>query len=146
MKISSLFSDRTSFESEDAIKNCITKSVNYQKDIESPEKCNGLLIFNTPNQHTWLIASNVRLYCILDDLRKQEPHINWSLGREKIINNQKITIDIKSRDKNSDTGLLDIGEEHKNWLYSKKLFISHSITTMVNKLLTRSMILNEFKS
>ena len=145
MKISSLFSDRSSFETVESIKNFIVNSKNYQSNAEAPERSNALLIFNISSQHTWLVATEKRLYCILDDIRKPKPHINWSMKREDIIQNNRIAICLRVKDKNRNTGLIDIGEKHKGWLFSKKLFLSQPIETMIKKILERSMLLHEFK-
>ena len=113
--------------------------------MESQEKSNALVIFNTSTQHTWLIATEIRLYCILDDLKKSKPHINWSLHKNDIIKNNRIAIDLVINNKSKNTGLIDIGQKHNRWLFSKKLFLSQPIDTMIKKLLQRSMILKEFK-
>lgn len=144
MELNSFFSDRTTFESVESIKNFIKNSKNYDSSKESPEKSNSLLIFNTSSQQTWLIATEMRLYCILDDLRKPTLHINWSINRDQIIQNNKIIIDLNTRDKTENTGLLDIGKYHNKWLFSKKLFLRESIITMLKTMLTKSMLEKKF--
>jgi hypothetical protein len=79
-----------------------------------------LLIFDTPNQHTWLIATDKSLFCILDDsdTRKSGKLIQW---RQEIS-----TIDtIKAERYKRSQGLLEIGEAW-DWLYSVRLHPSPS--------------------
>ncbi len=144
MKIADLFSDRKSFESKDAIIQSITQSKYYDPTVESPLRAGALIIFMTRGQHTWLVCSEARFYCVLDDLDRPSPHINWSLPKSSLISGRKVSIPLRIRDKNRDTGLIDIGEQHKGWLFSKKIFISRRpIDTMIRKLIARQMIYKE---
>lgn len=79
------------------------------------------------------------MYCILDDSRKAEPHINWSVGKNDLIENGELLIPISVHKKIENTGLLDISVKHKNWLYTKELFKSNSIENSLNKFITNAM-------
>jgi hypothetical protein len=57
----------------------IVNSKHFNATKEKPEQAKTLLFFDTQRQRTWLVATPFRLYCILDDVRKPEPHINWSM-------------------------------------------------------------------
>lgn len=82
-----------------------------------------LLLFSTTRQQTWLIASNHRLFCILDDVAGDGFVTRWELTKHTIIHNGKIILDIRiHEDYSSRSGSIDFGEMHKNWLYSKKIF------------------------
>lgn len=125
---------------EAAIRESIKDSVNYKLDESPPESASMLRIFATSRQNTWLVATPKRLYCILDDVRKPNPHINWSMGREQLLDGDgALTIGITSRDKSQHSGLVDIGPKHKNWYFSKKLFQSHSIDSAVEGLIRNAM-------
>ena len=145
MSLDKFFTDRTSFESTETIKGYIVNSKHYQEDNESLERSNALLFFNTPNQHTWLVATEQRLYCIIDDLRKSRLHINWSIKKDDIVSGNKIVLPLNVREKTKKTGMVDIGKKHRGWLFTQKLFLSQPVDTMIKKLLQRSMILHEFK-
>jgi hypothetical protein len=83
------------------------------------EIVNGMLmIFETPRQRTWLVATTLNLVCILDDekTRASGRLIQWKLDLKK-------TEPIFARPDKGLVGLLDIGER-KNWLYSRDLFSS----------------------
>lgn len=127
-----------SFLSEPEICQSIRHSKNYNADIESPEQAKCLLIFETSKQHTWLVSTNERLYCILDDVRKPEPHINWSVQKKTLIGQPGEDSPIKSRSKSENTGLVDVGLRHKNWLFSKRLFTQQPIDKVIQNLLTDS--------
>jgi hypothetical protein len=38
-----------------------------------------LLIFSTSRQHTWLVATTKSLACVLDDVRREDPRIQWTM-------------------------------------------------------------------
>ena len=144
MNIAEFFSNRSSFESKEAIVQCITGSKYYDPTVEKPLESGALIIFMTARQHTWLVCSEARLYCVLDDLDKPNPHINWSLPKASIISEGKVSLPLRIREKNRNTGLIDIGEQHKGWLFSKKIFVSRRpIDTMIRKLIARQMIYKE---
>lgn len=138
MKLSELFLGFRDFYSESQIRKFIINSKNYRGEKENPEDADVLLIFETSNQKTWLVASGIRLYCILDDIRKEKPHINWSAGKNKLVVDNRVIISIKTRDKSKSTGLVDIGDEHKNWLYSKRFFVNFEVKESIEKLLLSS--------
>ena len=121
------------------IKACIRQSVNYTThDGSDPAQARALLFFQTSVQQTWLVASAQRLYCILDDRRKPEPHINWSMAMSEVVANNEVLIDISQDEQtppSSKSGLLHLGGKHRNWLYSKKLFASEPVLQQVSRFL-----------
>ena len=131
------------FSSKEEIKQLITKSVNFDPQIENPVTAKTLLFFQSPKQKTWLVATPHRLYCILDDIRKDEPHINWSLSKSKIISHNTLTLEIRSHSPSTATGRIDFGNSHKFWLYSKHIFedrgvdVENSIRTFLEDAMLR---------
>jgi len=82
-----------------------------------------LIIFETYRQKTWLIATEMRLFCVLDDIEKDIFEVRWQLSKDKLISNDIIIIDIKiNHNYKEQTGLVCFGNNYKNWLYSKKLY------------------------
>ncbi len=126
---------RRDYYSENKIIGFVIKSKNYDSGLEKLDQAAALLIFQTSKQQTWLVSTNKRLYCILDDTRKDEPQINWSIPKEDL-DGKKISDEIYIRDYSEDIGLVDIGPK-KNWLYSKKLFKKPDIKTSINQLLSK---------
>jgi hypothetical protein len=125
---------------EDEIKSAIVSSVNYNLDNTPPDAASALRIFATRRQNTWLVATPNRLYCILDDVRKPSAHINWSMGRDQLLDgNRNLTIEIKSRSKSDRSGLVDIGPKHKNWYFSKSLFQSQPIEDAIRHMILAKM-------
>ncbi len=133
MIIKQLFLGGRNFFDKTDIENYINQSKNYNRDKTVAE--GSLLIFKTSKQHTWLVLSSKRLYCILDDIRKPKPHINWSISNSKLISGNDIILELIARDKSENTGLIDIGQDHKNWLFSKSLFASIDIVSSINNLI-----------
>ncbi len=110
------------FASEQEIKAHIKKSPSYSLEEENDEK-NLMLLFHTTKQKTWIVASKMRLYCILDDVRKERPKITWSIPKVDIIEEEDLKIEIKARNRiqKKRTGSIDFGEDHQRWLYSRDL-------------------------
>lgn len=117
----------------------ITQSVNFDATSESPLDAKTLLLFETSKQHTWLVATRQRLYCILDDVRKPEPHINWSMGRSRIVSDGEVILEIRSRNRGEQTGLVDLGPDHRGWLYTRDLFEGGDVVSAIRDFLTKAM-------
>lgn len=114
---------RRGFESMPAIKLRIAESKSYDLDGSDPADAVALLIFSTRLQQTWLVASARRLYCVLDDIGDLEPRSQWSMPLEEIVNaDGTLRINLRERLKSERSGLVDFGEAHKDWLFSRKLF------------------------
>lgn len=128
---------RRNFKTKDEIIEFVKNSKNYDPKKEFLHDSEALLIFQTSNQQTWLVSTKERLYCILDDIRKDEPNINWSIPKGRLVSKGGVNIEIRAGNKSEKTGLLDIGTDHRNWLFSKDLFeqvdISNSIRSLINK-------------
>ena len=138
MKLSALlFGDRDFYTSKD-IEKFIVNSKNYS-GIDEIDNTDSLLIFETSKQRTWLVVSPKRLYCILDDIRKNESNINWSMKKDKLIQNNTVFLEIITKDKSDKSGLIDFGPTHKNWLYSKKLFPKTGIVQTVKQFIVNIM-------
>ena len=140
MKFSELFSGRADFESRIGITEFIRNSKNFNPQTEDPREAEALLIFSTSRQHTWLVCTKERLYCILDDLRTDNPHINWSIPKRQLISGGEVSIKLRSRNRSEFAGLVDIGDEHPNWLYTKRLFSSESVEDQIRALIRRNML------
>ena len=123
------------FSGEPQIRQTITKSKNYNASKEAPEHARSLLIFETSKQHTWLVATEERLYFILDDIRKPEPHINRSIRRDALKAQTGGSASIKVLPKSVQTGLVDIGLGQRSYLYSKDLFSRRPIENAIDDLL-----------
>ncbi len=137
MKISSLFDKNAFFRSEQEIQSWIKSSKNYKG--ENPEHTQLLIFFSTSKQRTYLVASQERLYCILDDARKDNPHVNWSMNKEEVMGDDQITLEISTRDKTEKTGLVNFGPKHKNWLYTKSLFVNQDLKASIEHLIKSTM-------
>lgn len=134
MKFSDFFAEN--FKSEDEIKSFIRNSRNFDKSSENPEKAHALLIFKTSKQQTWLVATEKRLYCILDDNRKDQPNINWSERRESL----RLELDnVKSYSLDKRKTVVDIGSKHKGWLYSRNLFPQKPVEEAINNFIMGQM-------
>jgi hypothetical protein len=126
------------FAGIDDIRGAITLSKNYRLDRTPPAQAHSLLFFQTPLQQTWLVKTPNRLYCILDDVRRPAPHVNWSMPMSDVIDadgNLKLGIEARETAGAMDTGLFDFGPNHKDWLYSRKLFVATGVEQAVGDFL-----------
>lgn len=140
MKLNYLLAGRPDFASKLEIIEFIKHSKNFDSSRESPDHADALLIFATSKQHTWLVSSAYRLYCILDDLRNDEPHINWSLPRSRLIANSGVSARVVTIDKSEFSGLVSIEGVKRDWLFTKRLFADEPIEEKIRKLIAETML------
>lgn len=140
MSLRGYFIGRTDFSPESDIRDLVRESKHFDEQLENVNGAEMLLFFSTSTQQTWLVSTEERLYCILDDVEKDTPHLNWSIPKDQLVSGNEIPIQFSSRDKSAKTGLVDIGPKHKNWLYTKQLFsqtpIEVAITNVIKKKMT----------
>ena len=67
-------------------------------------------------------------------------HMNWSMRRDQMVSGNEVKLKILTKDKSEATGSVDIGDQHKNWLYSKSLFIDRDISSEIENIITNKMI------
>ena len=127
MKFFANFYDKNSlFRDEDKILDLMLVKNKHQK----PKV---LKIFETSKQRTYLINDGNMLYCVLDDVRNDHPKLVWKSPRSFYLKGGKLRVDFNPRDKTNNTGLIDIGKQHKNWLYSKELIKPKELETTLYK-------------
>jgi hypothetical protein len=117
----------------------ILHSKNYNAEREDPDDASSLAFFRTLRQQTWLVATRERLYCILDDARKPEPHINWSIPRNEIVSNDEVILRVEASASRKGSSVLAFGPRHQQWLYSKGLFGLADPATVIQDLLREKM-------
>jgi len=121
MKIfSSLLDNDSKFRKPNDIKNTVSTSKNYKN--ESVDSAKVLNFFQTSKQKSYIVATDKMVYCIVDDVRKEHPKVNWSERKENLAG----TI-ISTSSKTDKTGYIDFGDNHKNWLYTKSKFENESV-------------------
>lgn len=132
--------DARAFLAEDEIKESIKTSKNFKFDDSDPQKAHVLKIFKTRRQQTWLVATKNRLYCILDDLDNARPAVQWSMGRDHLVDDRgRLTIDVTHESYKSATGMVHIGDSHREWLYSYELFADRGIVSAIQELILSAM-------
>ena len=110
------------FRTQDEIKEIVRTDPRFDHSAELFQDLGALLIFKTSTQQTWLVASNMRLYCVLDDIKNRFTQLQWALPRGELVSPAgQLVVHIRWRDRSASVGLLDIGK-HAGWLYSKRLF------------------------
>lgn len=130
------------FKASADIARVIASSPEFDPSKESIATAEPLLIFQTSKQQTWLVATPLRLYCVLDDLGRSFTRVQWSIPKERLVTDKKVSVSIARRERRETSersGLLDI-DNHRNWLYSKKLFASENIESQIRRLIAHSML------
>ncbi len=131
MRLAELMLGYRKFFEEPEIRGMVTRSKSFNKSNESPGEAKSLLIFRTSRQQTWLVSTRLRLYCILDDVRQPRPRLQWSVPKTEVSRAGAVI----TRPRSDQTGLVDLGPRHRDWLYSKHLFAEQPIEPAIEELL-----------
>lgn len=139
--IRGFFDGRDELLSKELIIKRIEAVPDFDPASESIENAEALLIFQTSRQQTWLVSTEERLYCLLDDKLKREPESRWTVPRSELVDGHQFVLPIETRDNSPSTGLVDLGPKHKNWYFSKPLFDGGpSVATAIAELVSKKMI------
>ena len=138
---------RRQFSSRAEIINVVTKHRRFDSSREELLNAQTLEIFRSQNQHTWLVATSEKLYLILDDVRRAPRQIpNWAIDRENIVGpGGEIALPITATESTNQRirdriGLVHIGPNHQDWLYTKRLFGNVGIAESIRGLLRNAML------
>lgn len=129
MSVANFLLGRRTFCSEHEIIERIKRSKNYRDDL-AEASAHALLIFDTTNQHTWIVCSTMRLYIILDDIRRSEPRIQWSTKQIP----PRVSLDTRSER----TGVVRLNDRPRGWLYSTRLFATIPIESQIENLVVKA--------
>ncbi len=131
------------FLKQEQIKEFISSKFFLYQD-ESIINAEVLLFFETTRQKTWLIATDRRLFCVLDDIDKESCEVRWFLTKDQLIYENKVNLDIKINPNYKESiGLVDFGKNHAGWLYSKKIFPSKDrLNKIIIDLISSKMLTN----
>ncbi|EJL6262093.1 hypothetical protein NMS06_003326 [Vibrio cholerae] len=134
--LSKFYDENVRFRGVSDIKKAIcrfNKSLNNLDKEHNPIRV--LNIFKTSKQRTYLAAKGSFVFCVLDDIRETEPKVVWVAPKKAIINDGKL-VKLNPRDKTESTGVVDLGKQHKDWLYTKHLFKNSSIEEQLKQMLS----------
>lgn len=107
------------YSTQRKIRETIKTSINYEgENIESAEL---LCLFDTSKQRTWMIATQKRIYLVLDDVRKEYLKVNKSFRINTLYSNGRIHVRIDPKYR-SLAGVIYFQNASRGWLYSKNLF------------------------
>ena len=89
-----------------------------------------MVLFSTPKQRTWLVADRWSVYCVLDDIRWEEPRVQW-VAKPTEVQPRRAESDISP-----ESGAVYFGEHGKDWLFSKDLFRGRDVVAAIQQFLT----------
>lgn len=114
------------FSKLEDIKNYIASNYSLEPG-ENILTAEGIIIFQTSRQKTWLIASEKKLFCVLDDIENDSFEVRWQMSKTDLFQGRNLNFEVKVNPNYSPTtGSVDLGNNHKEWLYSKKLYRSEA--------------------
>src|SRR5436190_19336277 len=106
MKLGQIFGGGRAFETPELIQR--RAALKYAKHGDNFEQARLLLIFESSKQRTWLIASNLALYCVIDRLSEPAGRMRWRIPKKEIISDDEIVLPIVVRDNTANTGYVII--------------------------------------
>jgi hypothetical protein len=104
-----------------------------------------LVIFESSSQHTWLVATNIALYCIFDWLKNDNPSVVWRIAKDEIVRNNRITLSIDLKDKSRKNGYVIINAKPPR-LYTKSLFSQMPIDQEIMAMLAKAFEISSLDS
>ncbi|MCH8905525.1 MAG: hypothetical protein IH840_00420 [Candidatus Heimdallarchaeota archaeon] len=140
MKAQEFFKSKKGFLSREKIQKYISNSEKFDSSIEDSNSAETILLFSTSKQKTWLIVTNRRMYCILDDIRKNKPLIAWSKPKSALTKDNEVYLDITAQDKTDEVGIVNIGPKMKNWYYTKSLFDKTKLSASIKGTIRKKML------
>lgn len=122
MGLGDFLTGRRRFHSEPEIIALIKTSTRYDNDLQVGRP-GALLIFETSNQHTWLVMTAKRLYVILDDVRRAQAKVQWSTRR--------IPPEVRTSERSDLTGIVHFSKSGRGWFFTKRLFANIPIEKQI---------------
>ncbi len=118
----------------------ISESNNFDP-AEDLESADGFIIFQSDFIKSWLVATRLRLYNIIDDIQKKDLRINWSISRSKIFISGELFLDIAVRagkERGEGSAFIDIGYRAGN-PFSPELFEASDVAERIVSLVAEKM-------
>ncbi|SRR6266446_271580 len=138
MLVNFLLGKRELLKREEIV-NFVRNASAFDPTNEHTENAGALLLFQTLQQQTWLVATSERLYCVLDDIRRPKPEIRWTMSKSELVTGDNVDVDIATREGAGNSGRINIGK-HNDWLYSKALFSTVPVDAAIKALIQTCMI------
>jgi hypothetical protein len=134
--LSQYYDESTRFRSSREINKAVCRFNNNEDNLDSEHSNTRMLnIFKTTKQRTYLVVKGRFVYCVLDDIREKYPKVAWVAPKKSIVKDGKLKLNPRSKTEN--TGVIDLGKQHKDWLYTKELFGNASIEEQLKGLLVK---------
>ena len=140
LKIRDFFEGREALWPVDRIIQFVEASKQCDEATGGREAPEALLLFQTSRQQTWLVTTSQRLYCVLDDKRKNEPELRWVMNKDELVTGDALKVALETHDHSENSGLVDIGPNHKDWFFTKSLFADEPVEAKIHDLVTKKMI------
>lgn len=140
MKVSEILLGGRPFFSASEIANAVNKSTFFDPEKEDLSEADLLRIFKTSTQQSWLVFTNEKMYFVLDDMKDKAPDVRWTTYKDRIVQDDRVIVDLKLEDKTEKTGRISIGQMKKGFLYSKRFFEGLDINARIFNLITKNML------
>ncbi len=140
MALRDFFAGRDVLSTAQEISSFVGRSRAFDAASEDLAKAEVLLLFRTPRQQTWLVTTERRLYCVLDDKAKSQPELRWTLAKADLLDGGSLKLQIEPRDHSERVGLISFGSRHKDWYFSKDLFSGLQVRDAISDLILKKMV------
>jgi hypothetical protein len=117
------------FSEEKELRSAVLEKEGTEHFEQAENGVEGLLFFESKLQRTWLFATQENIFCVLDDVRKQQYEIRWTITKNYLqrefflistnLQDEFLQINPNYKEK---SGQINFGKDHKKWLYSKRLY------------------------
>lgn len=136
MRLSSFFKAPRPFVSITDLKFTLSELDHPQN--EDFERAEALLIFESARQKTWLIATNLRLYCLFDIAAEERPRVKWKIDKSHLVSDDDgVIVKLSLRESTRRTGFIQINDKNPR-KYSKLLFTMAPITRAIRIMLMKA--------
>jgi hypothetical protein len=119
------------FLAQSAVRALLEKASGPNEDFMRSEM---LLIFDTPIQHTWLVATNAALYCVFDNRRQPHARKLWRIARSDLEHDGKLIVQIGEAELTGRDNYLIVGGRRPR-KFNKRLFETLTIKESIENML-----------
>lgn len=101
-----------------------------------------LLIFEAKTQRTWLVATEMALYCVFDIASEKGPRVKWRMGSDRIVSKGELDLPVETQDYSERTGYVIIDGKNRR-KYSRLLFRGVSIKRRIRIMLRKAFNISD---
>jgi|SRR5689334_2620051 len=121
--------DEEGFLTPSAVAQLVLDRVQGRQQLRQPP----ILLFENSHQHTWLVITERIIACVLDDTEKGASYdpLRWECRH-------RFALPVEIEAYKRTVGLIHLGDEHRDWLYSTRLHpkpqeLKHQVESLLSE-------------